>query len=76
MDIIFFWIVFSLLVGALASKRGHGFWFGFLTSLVLSPLIVGIIVLIMDESKSRRAERIEDEERMRAAARAKIERGG
>jgi hypothetical protein len=76
MEIVFFWIVLSLLVGALSRVKGHGFFFGFFTSIILSPLIVGLIVLIMGESKTRKAERIEEEERMRAAARAKIAKGG
>jgi uncharacterized membrane protein len=76
MEIVFFWIVLSLLVGALSGGKGHGFFYGFFLSIVLSPLIVGLIVLIMGESKTRKAERIEEEERMRAAARAKIAKGG
>lgn len=49
--IIFTWLVFSLLVGAIGSNRKIGFGIAFLASLFLSP-IVGLIITLFSESKS------------------------
>lgn len=46
MEFAFFWVVFSLLVGALSRSRGHSFIAGTLFALILSPLVAGLIVLI------------------------------
>ena len=44
--IIVLWILLSSLVGWFAYNKGLGFWAGFLTSLILSPLIGFFIVLL------------------------------
>lgn len=56
MTVILGWLIFSILVGVLASTRGRsGFGF-FLLSLLLSPLIGFIVVLVIDK-KPTAAER-------------------
>jgi hypothetical protein len=42
---VFFWIVFSLVVGFVGSSRNIGFWGAFFLSILLSPLIGLIIAL-------------------------------
>lgn len=39
---MFFWFIFSLVIGAFGADRNIGFWGAFLLSLLLSPL-VGLI---------------------------------
>ena len=41
---IAFWFIMCLAVGAWGSSKGKSFWYGFLFSLILSPLIGAIIV--------------------------------
>lgn len=47
MDIVFFWFLFSVVVGIIAASRGrHGFgWF--LLSILISPLLACILVLAL-----------------------------
>lgn len=47
---IFWWLFFSFLVWLLWSNRKIGFWWAFLLSLVLSPLI-GLIFTLVSKSK-------------------------
>lgn len=42
---IIIWFILCLIVGAIGRNRKIGFWLAFLISLVLSPLIGGIITL-------------------------------
>ena len=56
MEIIFFWFVFALLVGAFGSSRTIGFWASFLLSIILSPLIGFIIALLYRSKDSVRRE--------------------
>jgi len=51
MEFIFFWLLFSFIVGAVGSGRKIGFGLSFVCSLVLSPLI-GLIITLFSESKS------------------------
>ena len=46
MDLIILWIVLSILAGVFASNRGFGFTATFIFSLVLSPLVGFISVLV------------------------------
>lgn len=47
MEFVALWLIFAAVVGFIASGRGRsGFWW-FLLSLVLSPLICMIVVLVM-----------------------------
>jgi len=55
MEIAFFWILFSALVGMYASNKGNpGFWY-FLFSLILSPLIGFILALISVDNREKKA---------------------
>lgn len=52
MEVLFFWVLFSFGVGALANSRGRsgiGFW---LLSVLLSPLIGLFAVLVMSDLKA------------------------
>ena len=49
---LFFWISLSLVVGAWSHKRGGSFIAGFGFSILLSPLIAGLIVAVRDPNKS------------------------
>ena len=49
--IIFMWIVFSFIVGAIGAGRNIGFLGSFVLSIFLSPLI-GLIITLVSESKT------------------------
>lgn len=49
--IVFWWIIFSALVGWFWWSKGQNAWLGVITSLVLSPLIAVIIVLIIGDNE-------------------------
>src|SRR5262245_19540756 len=55
MVIIALWITASLLLGFLGRKRRGGFWAIFFFSMVLSPLVVGLALLLMRPKPRRRA---------------------
>ena len=62
---IIIFLVFCIVVGAAASNRGR-FGFGyFLLSLILTPLITFIILIILGNSKKIRRERIREEAEIR-----------
>lgn len=42
-----FWIVFSILVGAIASKYGQNFILWTVVALLVSPLLAGVILAIV-----------------------------
>lgn len=53
MDLLIAWPLFALLVGILASNRGRSGVGWFFLALLISPLIAGILVLLLsDESES------------------------
>ena len=54
MEFVLFWLGFSLVVGVLASNRGRTGIGWFFLSLVISPLIAGLLVLASDNLKTRR----------------------
>lgn len=61
--ILFFWLVFAVLVGVLASSRGRsGFGF-FLLSAVFSPLLGLIVVLVMPDLKEQARRASEEAEK-------------
>lgn len=62
-------LAFSALVGFVASSRGRSWENWFLISLFLSPLVGFVAVLAMGETREARLDRIQDEERLRAAIR-------
>lgn len=49
MTYVFFWIGLSISVGMLAGKRGRGSGNWFVLSLLISPLLAGIFLLIADD---------------------------
>lgn len=63
--IIIMWIVFSFIVGAIGSNKSVGFIGGFFLSLLLSPLIGLIIVLVSSDSDSKKLEELRRDERLR-----------
>ena len=50
MNIIIFWLVVSLIVGLFASSNGRSGLGYFLLSIIISPLLAGIIVLIVGKN--------------------------
>lgn len=50
-EIILFWFILSLVVGFIGSSKSIGFFFSFLLSLLLSPLI-GLIIVALSDSKA------------------------
>ena len=51
MDILIFLIIFSALIGYWASNWGRNGWLWFFVALLISPLISGIILLIIGRDK-------------------------
>lgn len=49
---IFGWILFSLLIGAIGNNRNIGFWGAFFLSLILSP-IIGLIFTLISKSHTQ-----------------------
>jgi hypothetical protein len=54
MVLLFVWIIFCLIVGAIGDSRTVGFWGAFLWSFLLSPLI-GLIITLSSKSKTQAA---------------------
>ena len=53
MDIAFFWFAFSVMCWVLASTRGR-FGFGyFLLAILISPLLCGLLLLILGYTKDK-----------------------
>lgn len=50
MVFIFLWGFFALIVGLIASDKAMGFFGGFLLSLLLSP-VIGLIIVLLSKSK-------------------------
>lgn len=51
MEFFFFWLFFSIIVGLMASKRQRSGFLYFLLSMLLSPLLIGILVLVLGDAK-------------------------
>lgn len=49
--VIFFWILLSLIVAAFGSRRRIGFWFTLFISILFSPLI-GILAVVLSEKST------------------------
>lgn len=54
MALLFIWIIFCLIIGAVGENRAIGFWGAFFCSLLLSPLI-GLIITLCSKSKTQAA---------------------
>ncbi len=52
MAFFIFWIIFASIIGFWSRKKGGSFIAGFVFSLILSPLIAGIIVALRDPNSS------------------------
>jgi len=50
MGILFAWIIFSVIVGAIGSNRQIGFFGAFFLSLILSP-VIGLIITLVSKDK-------------------------
>lgn len=50
------WIAGSIAVGLLSRNRAFGFWGGFLFSMLLSPIIM-ILVLMLTQTKPKKTRR-------------------
>ena len=59
------WFIFCIIVGRAASNRGRSGFGYFFLSLILSPLIGFIIILVLGENKNIRTERIYEEAEIR-----------
>ena len=71
MIIFSFWIVFAILVGLIGQDRKIGFGMAFFLSLILSPLIGLVIVLVSDKDKIQ-AEQIKWRECLETAKKAEF----
>ena len=49
--VVVLWIAFALIVGWGATQKGRSFWFGFLWSAVLSP-VVGLVIVLLSRTVS------------------------
>lgn len=58
MEIVIFWIILSLFVGALGSSRNIGFAGAFFLSLLLSP-VIGFIITIVSKDKEEEKRKAE-----------------
>ena len=47
MELIFFWLIFAILVGMLAGKRGRSGFGWFLVAAVISPLLAVLLLLVL-----------------------------
>lgn len=54
MEILFFYLVFTILVAILAAKRNRNVFGYILLSLIFSPLISGLLLLILGEKKDEK----------------------
>jgi hypothetical protein len=62
------WLCFCILVGAVATSRGRSGFGWFLFSCVLSPLLGGIVVLLLTNLRSERLAQRRHEELLRVLA--------
>lgn len=61
---LFGWVLFSLLIGAIGNNRNIGFWGAFFLSLILSPLI-GLIFTIISKSHTQMLLEKQNRDKMR-----------
>jgi len=62
---IVIYIIFCFIAGAAASNRGRSGFGYFLLSLIISPIIVFIIIIVLGENKNTRRERIYEDAEIR-----------
>lgn len=73
MEIVFFWLILAILVGVFASKRGRSGILWFLISILTSPLI-GVLILLLCNDLSKESGESESDRRHIEAYRRGIER--
>lgn len=56
MGMFFFWLLFCAVAGALARSMNRSFLGWFMFSLVLSPLLGGVVLLVLGKAKSESEE--------------------
>lgn len=59
MELVFFWLLFAIVTWVAASSRGRSGFLWFLVSLIFSPIIGLLLVLVLPNLKSPRAAEIE-----------------
>jgi hypothetical protein len=69
-EILFGWILFSILIGLLGQNRKIGFWGAFLFSFLLSP-IIGLLITIVSDSAQSESEKHVFKKYIERAAKAK-----
>ena len=57
MELVFFWLIFAILVGVFAGKKGRSGIGYFFLAVILSPLIGLIILLIAGENREKAEEK-------------------
>lgn len=67
--VIILFLLFALIPGIIASKKGRSFIGWYIFSILLSPLIGLIVILCLGESDEKRKERIIEEEKIRNSVR-------
>ena len=67
--VIILFLLFALIPGIIASKKGRSFIGWYIFSILLSPLIGLIVILCLGESDEKRKERIIEEEKIRTSVR-------
>lgn len=53
---LFFWLSFSMLVGVLAHNRGRVGFAWFVLSVMFSPLLMGLLVLVLSDASRPKAD--------------------
>ena len=56
MELLFFWVIFAVLVGAFAEKRGRSGVGWFFLALLISPLIAFLVLLLIGENRDKAEE--------------------
>lgn len=64
MELVAFWLIGAIVVGVIASNYGRTGFGWFMLSLILSPLICGILVLALGKTGQAAASRDESGERV------------
>ena len=57
MELLIFWLIVAVIVGVIASNRGRSGFGGFLLSVLISPLLGLILVLVLADKKKELQER-------------------
>lgn len=58
MEILLIWAIFCILIGVWANSYGRNGWLWGLIAAIISPLITGVILLIVGKSIEKKAEEL------------------